>query len=78
VKAVVVRCVRCDARIKFVGIRGRSAALDSQPHAAGTVQIDESGDDKPTGRSLAGEALAMASGKLYRVHKCPKNARGLL
>jgi hypothetical protein len=42
------------------------------------VRLIEEGDARPTGQSLAGEALAMASGKLFRVHKCPKNARGLL
>ena len=80
VKAPSVRCVRCDARIKYATLDGsrRGSALDAVPHPTGAVRLIEDGDARPTGQSLAGEALALATGKLFRLHECPKNARGLL
>jgi len=77
-KAPIVRCLYCDSKIKYCGMGGKAVMVDADPRADGTVRLNEEGDEKPTGQSLAGEALALATGKLHRLHKCPKNSRGLL
>ena len=78
-KAPAVRCVRCDLRIKYAALDGgrKGSALDAVPHPTGAVRLIEEGEGRPTGQTLTGEALMMATGKLHRVHACKFKRRFL-